>query len=319
MALRFPRKLLLRTASLLGLLLLVAAPPGPVVQVDAFSVQASPCSVGTTSSKARTSSPPVYISLLPRISVARRKKPWLSTLLQSSSSPEDPSNKNDGDQLFDGRTTAALVAGQSLLVVASVIAALIVGTPNFGLGPGIEFSWNALQLGTLLALPLGALAAALDLIEDQVPALQDVTKATQRSVLALMGGTFKPAFALVTAIALGLAAGFGEEMLFRGVLQYEIASRFFGGAVTGVTLSSIVFGALHAVTPLYAGLATIASVYFGSIYLWSDNLAVPIACHTVYDIGALFYAHWTVCQLPLAEKKALATWEGPGSDKVDIL
>jgi len=116
-----------------------------------------------------------------------------------------------------------------------------------------------------------------------------------------------------------LAAGFGEEMLFRGVLQYEIASRFFGGAVTGVTLSSIVFGALHAVTPLYAGLATIASVYFGSIYLWSDNLAVPIACHTVYDIGALFYAHWTVCQLPLAEIKALATWEGPGSDKVDIL
>jgi uncharacterized protein len=67
-----------------------------------------------------------------------------------------------------------------------------------------------------------------------------------------------------------------------------------------------VFGLLHAVTPLYAILATIASVYFGAIYIVTDNLAVPISCHAVYDIGALLYAHWSVCQLSLTEQDALS-------------
>lgn len=239
---------------------------------------------------------------------ARRIRCDAPLRLDDKASPEF----DDKDELFNGRTTVALVGGQSLLVAAAMGAAVIVGTPNFGFGPGIEFSVSALQLGILYAVPIGALAAALDLIEEQYPALQDVTKATQRSVLALMGGTFKPALALVIAIALGVAAGFGEEMLFRGVFQYEVASRF--GTATGVATASIIFGLLHAVTPLYAVLATIASIYFGTIYLLTENLAVPIACHTFYDIGALFYAHWAVCQLSQTELKALALWEGPGSD-----
>jgi len=301
---------------LLALLFLVVLGPSIIIpSVDAFAVHAS-----SSTRCARTSSAGLWFPA--RIGVARRVK----SVLRQQSSDESPSTKkkkknagdldNNNDKTFNGRTTLALVGGQMLLVGAAMVAALIVGTPNLGFGSGIDFSLAALQWGFLFTVPLGLLAAALDLIEDQVPALKDVTKATQRSVLALMGGTFKPGLALLTAIALGLAAGFGEEMLFRGVMQYEIANRF-GGAVTGVTLSSIVFGALHAVTPLYAVLATIASVYFGGLYLWSDNLAIPIACHTIYDIGALFYAHWTVCQLPLDEMKALAKWEGP--DRPDVL
>jgi membrane protease YdiL (CAAX protease family) len=232
-------------------------------------------------------------------------------LKNKKKSPEERSGLLDiaDDDLFDGKTTLALVGGQSLLIGVAAGAAVLIGTPNFGLGPGIDFGVASLQKGFLMTLPLGALAYVLDLVEDRFPALQDVTKATQRSVLALLGGKFKPVLGLLVATALGIAAGVGEEMLFRGVVQYELGTRF--GDVLAVGLASIVFGALHAVTPLYAILASLASVYFGWLYLESGNLAVPIAAHAIYDIGALLYAHWTVANLTNEEQDVLVEWTGP--------
>jgi hypothetical protein len=72
-----------------------------------------------------------------------------------------------------------------------------------GFGPQIEFSVASVQQGFLMALPLGVFAFVLDLFEDKVPALQEVSKATQKSVLALLGGTFKPVLGLLISLALG--------------------------------------------------------------------------------------------------------------------
>ncbi|CAB9528316.1 CAAX protease self-immunity [Seminavis robusta] len=155
--------------------------------------------------------------------------------------------QQQADVFFDGRTTFALVGGQSLLILGSIAVAALVGTPRFGLGPGFDLSWSAVGTGVLLTLPLGILAALLDLVEKRFQALKDVTKATQRSVLALLGGEFKPVIALITSLALGCVAGLGEEMLFRGVLQFELSARF--GEVLAIGLSSVIFGLLHAVTP----------------------------------------------------------------------
>lgn len=244
------------------------------------------------------------------ISSATKQKPqqqWQQRTLAATQSD----NQDDEDALFDPRTTVSLVGGQSLLIVAAVIASFFFKTPNYGLGPNIDFSQQALTQGTLRAIPLFILAYFLDTIEDKFPALQDVTKATQRSVLALLGGTLKPLLAVVVSCALGLVAGFGEEMLFRGVFQYELSMKF--GTAVGVCVSSIIFGILHAVTPLYALLATLASVFFGTLYVWSGNLAVPIVTHAVYDVGALLWAHWTVTQMTPQERDELVNWKGPTS------
>jgi len=213
--------------------------------------------------------------------------------------------------MFDMSTTLTLIGSQTLLVVLAVILAAIWKTPNFGLGPGISFAWKAVGYGTLMTVPLGVLAWILDFIEESVPALKDVTIATQRSVLTLMGSTFKPKLGLVLAIALGIAAGLGEEMLFRGVLQYGLMDQM--GNVAAVGLSSIIFGLLHAVTPVYAFLATLASVYFGYLYLDTGNLAVPIITHALYDVCAIMYAHWCVANLSPKEQQAVAEWGGPGT------
>jgi uncharacterized protein len=225
-------------------------------------------------------------------------------LFQSS----DP-NDTDSNQPFDPRFTLSLILGQSALILVAVVVALVLGTPAVGLGNNFELDGSAVLYGSLLTLPLGVMAAVLDKVEDRFPALQDVSKATLRSVLALLGGSFKPLIGIVVATALGLAAGIGEEWVFRGVFQYELTTRL--GPPVALLLSSIVFGLLHAVTPLYAFLATLASLYFGGLFWSFDNLAVPMACHTVYDILALYYAHWTVTRMSQAEQDSIANWAGP--------
>ena len=225
--------------------------------------------------------------------------------------PVDIPNEVDN---FDAKTTVALVAGQSALVAVAVIFAAILGTSNYGLGSGFAINPQAMQSGAIATIPLFVLAYVLDFVEKGVPALQDVTKATQRSVLALLGRKRKPIIALGTALALGAAAGIGEEMLFRGVLQEALATKF--GDSIAVISSSIIFGLLHAVTPLYAALASLASFFFGFLYLQSSNLAVPIICHGLYDVGALLWAHWTVTDMSFEEQTDIIEWAGPeeGSD-----
>jgi membrane protease YdiL (CAAX protease family) len=240
------------------------------------------------------------------------------TIRRATRSEDDNDDEGDDQLAFNFRTTVALVGGQSLLIGVAIIVAKFCGTPNLGLGPNIDFSLPSIGLGILWSLPLGALGVVLDLMEDKFPALQDVTKATQSSVLSLLGGKFKPIVGTLTALALGVAAGLGEEMLFRGVLQNELGIRI-GSDYIAVGIASIIFGALHAVTPLYAGLAGLASVYFGWLYLATGNLAIPIVTHAFYDWAALLYAHWTVANLNDNEKQSLLEWRlgGASDDAAD--
>jgi len=217
------------------------------------------------------------------------------------------SSPTDDDKLFDAGMTVSAVAGQSLLIGIAVLGAIFFNTPNYGLGPDISFSGAALVDGIVKTIPLGLFAYILDFFEKDMPALQNVTKATQRTILSLLGGKFKPVIAIVFSIALGLAAGLGEEMLFRGIMQYELQSRL--GDILSLGITATIFGLLHAVTPVYALLATMAGAYFGWIYQSAGNLAVPIITHTVYDIAALFYAHWIVTRMTEEEQQAIVEWE----------
>mmetsp|Transcript_3581 Transcript_3581/g.5594 ORF Transcript_3581/g.5594 Transcript_3581/m.5594 type:complete len:142 (+) Transcript_3581:40-465(+) len=83
-----------------------------------------------------------------------------------------------------------------------------------------------------------------------------------------------------------------------------------------LAICGIVFGLLHAVTPVYALLAGAASVFFGNLYNMSGNLAVPIICHAVYDVGALMWAHWSVTGLTAKEQDDILE-SGPGAPIMD--
>mmetsp|Transcript_57882 Transcript_57882/g.69644 ORF Transcript_57882/g.69644 Transcript_57882/m.69644 type:complete len:307 (-) Transcript_57882:188-1108(-) len=223
-----------------------------------------------------------------------------------------PTTAAETDELFDGGMTFTLVGGQSVLIIVALVAAVLAKTPNYGFGTNFVLNLDSFGRGALYTLPLFGIAKLLDLVEDSVPLLKDVTKATQRSVIALLGGTRKPVLALFVSGALGLAAGLGEELLFRGVLQYELLSRF--GTEIAVVVTSLIFGALHLVTPIYGLLAFLASLFFGSLYNNTQNLAIPIVCHALYDVGALLWAHYEVTALTNEEREEILNWEGPDEE-----
>jgi len=214
----------------------------------------------------------------------------------------------------DIQSIATLVGAQALLIVISAVLAKLLNIPNLGLGLGFACSSNAIVQGLQWTVPLFATAGIMKVVEPYSPALQGVTEATQRSVLAVMGKRRRPLYALLVSLLLGAVAGIGEEWLFRGLFQTALTAKFSGGVA--LAISGIVFGLLHAVTPLYAFLAGAASVFFGYLYNTTGNLAVPMICHAVYDVGALMWAHWGVTALSSQEQDKILQ-SGPGSPILD--
>jgi CAAX protease family protein len=111
-----------------------------------------------------------------------------------------------------------------------------------------------------------------------------------REIIVRVRDLVMPLFRESTVLQLGviaLAAGVGEELLFRGVMQ--TAATRVTGAAAAIVLTSVVFGVAHALTPLYAILAAFISAYLGWMMVATDSLVPPIVAHALYDWIALIY------------------------------
>lgn len=87
---------------------------------------------------------------------------------------------------------------------------------------------------------------------------------------------------------LAVAAGVGEELVFRGVLQ-TYAERH-AALVAAILLPNLLFAALHARSAIYAAAAGVVGIYFGALFWASNGLAAPIVAHAFYDFIALEWA-----------------------------
>jgi hypothetical protein len=87
----------------------------------------------------------------------------------------------------------------------------------------------------------------------------------------------------IDIVAIALLSGISEELFFRGVLLPEI----------GLVASSVIFGALHALAPLYALWAGVTGAGFAVLTIQEGSLVVAIIAHATYNAGALFaLRHW---------------------------
>jgi len=92
-------------------------------------------------------------------------------------------------------------------------------------------------------------------------------------------------------IVISICAGIGEELLFRGWLMYWLAEASTSSGASSPTfalgaalvISSLVFGVFHPISRLYVVLATLMGFYFGGLFIYTENLLVPIAAHATYD------------------------------------
>lgn len=162
----------------------------------------------------------------------------------------------------------------ALMVAMGVGWALLAGDE----GPGAWFPRERWLADLLLGALVGAgFAAAAWGLFGRVPALRRI----ERRLVALLDmAALRPHHAVI----FGLLAGVPEEILFRGALQPTL----------GLLVTSLVFGALHAVTLAYFVYAGVAGMLLGALALWRGALWAPIAAHTVIDVimFALLIRRW---------------------------
>lgn len=161
---------------------------------------------------------------------------------------------------------------QALLIVVAWLSSRMLDLP---------LRWgDPLRHGMIGVAVAGALAGVNYLLLTHAPAnwIVNGVRAVYDEVLVPLFARFGPA----SIIGLGIAAGIGEEWLFRGVLQPLI----------GLVAASAVFGLAHVggMKMLPFGVwAAGMGLLMGSLANATGGLIAPMVAHGVYDMLALEY------------------------------
>lgn len=146
--------------------------------------------------------------------------------------------------------------------------------------PERTLAWTAsgVAAGVLGTLPLLALLA-LGLRSLWGPLVR-IRELLRLEILPLFRGASTLELALLAA-----AAGIGEELLFRGLIQGGL-DRWMS-VVPAAIAASLAFGLAHPITPAYSILVTVVGFYLGLLWAWTGDLAAPVVAHALYDFVAL--------------------------------
>jgi membrane protease YdiL (CAAX protease family) len=114
-----------------------------------------------------------------------------------------------------------------------------------------------------------------------------------RSLRGVYREVLEPTFARIgrgDVLAISLAAGVCEELLFRGAIQQE----------WGLLPASLLFGAAHlggSGTVGFGIWAGLIGVFLGALAIATHGLLAPIVAHAAYDALALAYIRWKATDL----------------------
>ncbi|MGE5894938.1 MAG: lysostaphin resistance A-like protein [bacterium] len=135
-------------------------------------------------------------------------------------------------------------------------------------------------VGTLWAMiPFAFFIFTLSGMAGKIPGLRSIRTLLRREVYSLFSGSRLPDLVIISLIA-----GFGEEMLFRGVIQGKL----------GIVAAALLFGLAHSITPAYVVGAFCIGLYIGYLREAYDSLLVAIQLHFVYDLCALAWLKYAV-------------------------
>ena len=166
--------------------------------------------------------------------------------------------------------------------------ALMIGSHLTEVWPAEHLEWPVglmmIVWGIASALPLLFLMLGIRTVPWQP--LADLTRFVDETLTPLFRGLHLGELAL-----LSMAAGWGEELLFRGLIQAQISQSV--NVLIGVLAASLLFALLHFITPAYLVMAFLISVYLGCLFWWFESLWVPILGHATYDFLILVYLRKT--------------------------
>jgi uncharacterized protein len=192
--------------------------------------------------------------------------------------PPEPTSPSDEPEPPDPRTTVVLLAVvvEGGLIVLAWLIGWLTGTL-----PLATFFWSLSDVGLGVAATLPMLALFFAALRWPVGPLGKIKKFMDELVCPLLAPC-----TLLDLAGIAVLAGFGEEMLFRGVFQASLAN-WTGRPWLALALASFLFGAAHAITLTYALFATAMGAWLGWLWLWCDNLLPAILAHALYDFIAL--------------------------------
>ncbi len=159
------------------------------------------------------------------------------------------------------------------------VIAVAVGM-TLGIDPFADFrwEWRALLAGIAATAPM--LAGFLAVWRSEAAFARRLRARVDSAVRTLFARSSLLEIALVC-----LAAGIGEEALFRGLIQGGLEQQF--GPASALWGAAAIFGLAHPVTRAYVFVAAVAGYFLGWLWQVSDNLLAPITAHALYDLMVL--------------------------------
>ena len=174
-------------------------------------------------------------------------------------------------KLIKRRPIMFALAFESALAVIALLLALI-----FGLEPWLKIDFGASALGLSILATIPIITAVLALMQFRWDWVQALRGIVEDHLLPLFSDAGPAA-----VFAVALAAGIGEELLFRGVIQTGLEG--LTGPSIALAVASLLFGLAHALTTAYFVLTCLMGLYLGWLYQASGNLLLPITVHFLYD------------------------------------
>ena len=174
---------------------------------------------------------------------------------------------------------------EALLAAIALAAGWLLGVSPLGRFPldsALVEHLRAVAWGLLATVPLVCLLLVIRRFP-LVSGLRNLNRVVDEQLLPLFAETSVPAL-----LAVSIAAGIGEELLFRGLILDGLAA-WWQAPAAAVIVSSLLFGICHWLTHTYALLATLIGLLLAVLFLWTDHLLAAIVAHAAYDFVALLY------------------------------
>lgn len=119
---------------------------------------------------------------------------------------------------------------------------------------------------------------------------------------------------LMMLLLVAILPGIGEELVFRGILQRQIQD-WTKKPVMSVWIAAIVFSAIHMQFEGFLPRVALGAL-LGFVYLWSNNLWVPIIVHAVNNgmqVAILYFTGVDLSDLEQESTMPLNAWIVVGS------
>jgi hypothetical protein len=145
-----------------------------------------------------------------------------------------------------------------------------------------SFHWRAIDLAWGVAATVPMLAALAVCLWLPLAPMRRLTRIVREILIPMFQEAHWSQIALIAALA-----GWGEELFFRGVVQYF--SQQWLGVPGGLVLASMVFGLAHPLTRTYVVVAAVIGAYLGWLWMALGNLLVPMVAHGLYDFVVLMW------------------------------